>query len=110
MKDSTSVTMVTSHPATALLGHHTSCFMRAKREHKELDKGVKEDEQEKSTKLEKEKKRLREGESGGCCSSSVLLESTFFTAIFICYVGSSVTASQFRCRPTSDFKQYFDVE
>ncbi len=40
--------------------------------------------------------------------SSLLLWSTFHTAIFILYVGSSDTASPFCSKSTSDFKQYFD--
>lgn len=53
---------------------------------------------------------MRKGESRYCCSSSVLLYSTFFTAIFIFYVGGSDTALRFCCRSTSDFKQHFDTE
>lgn len=132
MKHSSSVTMVTSHPATILLAHHTSYFMSAKqgqkrdrgtktdkkkkktegREYKELDKKVQGGKRGRATKKyqNRERNKKRKGESTGYCSSSVLLLSTFLIAIFIYYVGGSDTAPRFCCRSTSDFKQHFDTE
>lgn len=112
IKISSSVTMATSRPGTMLLAQHTYLIWVHNRN--KGDTGAKRETENRRGSMKRwitgEWGQAREKEEWFCCSSSVLLYSTFFTAIFIFYVGGSDTALRFCCRSTSDLKQHFDTE